>query len=360
MLRFDQQLWVPTLSSADYVHDVAYNYYGTKVALCTSGQKIFIFEAPTESEGDPGSAWVETGTLERAHAGGPIWRLSWAHPEHGEILASCSEDGTVKIWSEVGRTSSAATPTTGARSCPAGRWRRRAELSSASGAAVLDVRFAPAPLGLKLASCSDNRKVRIFECADPLDLAEWLPEDLDCPARSAAPRSGAAAGHTALDWKPIPLGGGAEDGETIAIVDSEGRLAFWARQKNNRWNEVASVEAHPGQGGAKDVAWCPNLCRPYELVATCGAGAALWRFELPSGFDHGRKDAIEPTSPLSLLCHLVDPADERVGVIWRCSWSLAGTTLALCPEEGEVSIWKTDAALEWRCVSEIEAAEAAD
>ena len=32
----------------------------------------------------------------------PVWQLSWAHPSFGSILASCSYDGRVFIWKEVG------------------------------------------------------------------------------------------------------------------------------------------------------------------------------------------------------------------------------------------------------------------
>lgn len=35
----------------------------------------------------------------KAHYG-PVWKLAWAHPEFGQILASCSFDKTVVIWEE--------------------------------------------------------------------------------------------------------------------------------------------------------------------------------------------------------------------------------------------------------------------
>ena len=31
---------------------------------------------------------------------GPVWQVSWAHPNFGHILASCSYDGKVIIWKE--------------------------------------------------------------------------------------------------------------------------------------------------------------------------------------------------------------------------------------------------------------------
>ena len=29
---------------------------------------------------------------------GPVWRVSWSHPKFGSLLASCSYDGSVKIF----------------------------------------------------------------------------------------------------------------------------------------------------------------------------------------------------------------------------------------------------------------------
>ena len=29
----------------------------------------------------------------------PIWRLSWSHPKYDSLLASCSYDGSVKVFS---------------------------------------------------------------------------------------------------------------------------------------------------------------------------------------------------------------------------------------------------------------------
>jgi WD40 repeat protein len=34
---------------------------------------------------------------------GSIWRVCWAHPEFGQVVASCSFDKTVKIWIELAR-----------------------------------------------------------------------------------------------------------------------------------------------------------------------------------------------------------------------------------------------------------------
>jgi nucleoporin SEH1 len=61
----------------------------------------------------------------------PILRLSFAHPLHGSLLASCSHDRTVRIWEEP--------PSSSGKS---GRWVERAVLSGAKGS-VRGVEFSP-------------------------------------------------------------------------------------------------------------------------------------------------------------------------------------------------------------------------
>ncbi|EER04739.1 nucleoporin seh1, putative [Perkinsus marinus ATCC 50983] len=101
---------------------------------------------------------------------------NWAYPEFGEIIASCSEDRVVSIWSceeydaeKVSAFDEGSTTTT--------RWRKRACLTDSSHA-VTDIQFAPRRWGLKLASCSASGCVRTYEAMDPVNLATWVLEDV--------------------------------------------------------------------------------------------------------------------------------------------------------------------------------------
>jgi WD40 repeat protein len=112
---------VPT-EHADVIHDVAYDYYGERMATCSSDMTVKVWE-----RGSCIGAW-------KGHDGS-IWRLAWAHPEFGQVLASCSFDRSVHIWEE---------PPGGARG---GAWPRRAVLGDARES-VSDVAFAPKHLGM--------------------------------------------------------------------------------------------------------------------------------------------------------------------------------------------------------------------
>ncbi len=98
-------------------------------------------------------------------------RLSWAHPEYGTILASCSFDKLVKVWEEIGPgrmepDNTAPAPGTGgiggsgmtgtAGTVGSGsRWVERAKFVE-SKASVRAIEFAPRYFGLKLVTKSFN------------------------------------------------------------------------------------------------------------------------------------------------------------------------------------------------------------
>ena len=129
---------------AAVIHDVAYDHYGQRVATCSSDQCIRVFDAA-------GSKLAEW----RAHAGS-IWRLSWAHPEFGVALASCSFDRKVCVWEE-NADAEEATP------AKVTQWQGVAVIADAQDS-VADVQFAPHHLGAALlASCGADGVVRVHE-----------------------------------------------------------------------------------------------------------------------------------------------------------------------------------------------------
>jgi protein transport protein SEC13 len=74
------------------IHDAQMDYYGKRLATCSSDRTIRIFEIDLDGNQRP------LQTL-KGHDG-PVWQLSWAHPKFGNILASCGYDGRVLVWKE--------------------------------------------------------------------------------------------------------------------------------------------------------------------------------------------------------------------------------------------------------------------
>lgn len=76
----------------DVVHDVAMDFYGKRLASCSSDRLIKLFAV--------GSSDAPTALATLSGHEGPVWQVAWAHPKFGSILASCSYDRRVIIWRE--------------------------------------------------------------------------------------------------------------------------------------------------------------------------------------------------------------------------------------------------------------------
>ncbi|KAL7407574.1 hypothetical protein ABVT39_010346 [Epinephelus coioides] len=78
-------------SHEDMIHDAQMDYYGTRLATCSSDRTVKIFDVRNGGQ-------ILVADL-RGHEG-PVWQVAWAHPMFGNILASCSYDRKVIIWKE--------------------------------------------------------------------------------------------------------------------------------------------------------------------------------------------------------------------------------------------------------------------
>jgi len=306
MVVESQEFPISVVSESDYVHDVSYNFYGNRMAICTSSQSISIWDSVEKSDGGADqSGWRESARISNAHSG-PIWRLDWAHPQYGEVFASCSEDRTISIWS-----------------CTKGnQWKKRATLTD-SPYAVTDVQFAPRSFGLKFGACTSDGMIRVYEASDPLNLSVWEVEDFSTASDSSKSSSAAGAGCSALSWCT------GSDYERIGVVGASGRLKIY--EKRNRWTLIAEREASdvPGSSPLKDCAWAPNLCRDHDWIATCGDSETVTVWEL-------RENTVDKTASL-VAVHSINCGTSP---IWRCAWSITGDILSVAPESGQVQLWR--------------------
>lgn len=77
----------------EFVHSIAFNYYGDRLATCGSDQTIKVWDRSPD-----GKNWMLSKEF-AAHSG-PIWQVKWADPQFGNVIGSCSFDRTVMIWEE--------------------------------------------------------------------------------------------------------------------------------------------------------------------------------------------------------------------------------------------------------------------
>jgi len=123
-------------SHEDMIHDAVVDYYGTKLATCSSDRSIKLFSI----NGTTHNLIAEL----RGHEG-PVWQLAWAHPCFGNIIASCSYDRKVFIWKET----------------TLNNWEKIYEYSGHESS-VNSINWAPKECGLLLASASSDGAVGLI------------------------------------------------------------------------------------------------------------------------------------------------------------------------------------------------------
>lgn len=296
---------------ADLIHDVAYDFYGKRIATCGSDHKISIYDQ------DEAGNYNLSGEI-KEHSGS-IWRVGWAHPEYGQVIASCSFDHTAKIWEEQDGPGA-----DGLKS----RWIERATMSD-SKKAVTGIAFAPRHLGLRLATCGEDGQIRIYEAMDVMNLSSWSQlEDFKLAKEGGNCRC--------LSWNP------ARESNMLAIgsASTKNNLQLWELGASKHWSPVLedlgslTCEVH-------DVSFAPTMGRTYYLLAAaCGdRRVRIWKIIPLSG-----------SSRIQYETEDVLLSDAQDGQVLRVSWNVTGTTLATSGDGGAVKLWTSNSLGEWECI----------
>ncbi|XP_069592322.1 protein SEC13 homolog isoform X2 [Ranitomeya imitator] len=122
-------------SHEDMIHDAQMDYYGIRLATCSSDRSVKIFDVKNGGQ-------ILIADL-RGHEG-PVWQVAWAHPMYGNILASCSYDRKVIIWKEEN-----------------GTWDKTYEYTG-HDSSVNSVCWAPHDFGLMLACGSSDGAISLL------------------------------------------------------------------------------------------------------------------------------------------------------------------------------------------------------
>ncbi|RKP17965.1 WD40 repeat-like protein [Rozella allomycis CSF55] len=311
----------------DLIHDISFDYYCRRIATCSSDQKVKVFDYD-----DSLNEWILNhewhvnslfGFHRKAHDSS-VLKIKWADPEFGNVIATSSLDRTVRIWEENQNSNNL--------------WIERARLVDSRGA-IQDIAFSPAHLGFKIATCSTDGFVRIYEAIDPMNASHWtLMDEIEiCTTQREID------GQFCVSWcdnkflpQMIVVGCGKEYTAKIFCYSSEGR----------KWQIMGTLEGH--EDFVLDVKWAPNFGRSYELIATACKDHYVRIYRLDFGEketeillydDRNEAKNLENQNP---CVSLVSKFKDHAAAVWRVSWNTVGTILSTSGDDNKIRTWKSN------------------
>jgi len=281
------------------IHDAQMDYYGTRLATCSSDRSVRIFDVKNG---------VQTLVADLREHEGPVWQVVWSHPRYGSLLASSSYDRKVIIWQELN-----------------GRWGPLHTYNN-HDSSVNSVCWAPAEWGLMLACGSSDGAVSVLTRAtgDTWDAKKINnAHSIGCNAVSWAP---AVAPNSALE-------GSHSTPKRFVTGGCDNLVKIW-KEEDDQWVEEAKLEAH--SDWVRDVAWAPSIGLPKSVIATCSQDGRviIWTSD-------GTSNTWTPKT-----LHTFDD------VVWHVSWSVMGNILAVSGGDNKVSLWKESTEGQWVCISD--------
>lgn len=305
----------------DLIHDISYAFHGRRMATCSSDQTVKVWDLGEDEEWHCTASW-------KTHSGS-VWRVTWAHPEFGQVLATCSFDRTAAVWEEVIGDFS--------REGNLSNWAKKSILVD-SRTSVTDVKFAPKHLGLQLATCSADGIVRIYEAPDVMNLSQWsLQHEIPCKICCSC-----------LSWNfsrmhPPMIAVGSDDKSPSA----GGKVQIYEYNDSTRkWNKVETLSMVTDP--VHDVAFAPNLGRSYHLLAIASKD-----LKIISLSPLGRDTVMASQGGVNkFVIKQVAEFSEHDSQVWRICWNVTGTVLSSSGDDGCVRLWKANYLDSWKCIAE--------
>jgi protein transport protein SEC13 len=315
----------------DMIHDAQMDYYGTKLATSSSDRTVKIYDVN-------GDSYTHTATLQ-GH-GGPVWSVSWSHPKFGIVLASSSFDGSVMIHRE---------------SRPR-EWTMIHNARNLHDSSVNSIQFAPHQFGLVLAAASSDGKVSVLTHGqdDSWNVEYFTDNSLGANALSFGPysaySSSQADGDANATSNQDPANASANNYPSSAqhkmhIVTGgcDNRIRFWNKSANSQQWEIDSsvidTSSISHTDWVRDVSWAPSIVPNTNIVASCSEDRTVIIWTQKGGQGHAWKPV--------LLNTFSDP-------VWRVSWSVTGSILAVSSGDNNVTLWKQTMEGTWVQVSSVQ------
>jgi len=302
---------------SDMIHDAQFDYYGKRVATCSSDKTIKVHNVSDTN--NPNSQLAEL----RGHEG-PVWQVAWAHPKFGSIIASCSYDRKVFIWKENN----------------ANTWEIVYQYSGHE-LSVNSVAWAPHEYGLILACASSDGFISVLTYKDSnnsWEATRFQAHSVGVNAVSWAP----AASPSSLISNASPNSNSPNSPHGPAprrfvSGGSDKLVKIWSFNENGgKWAEEDVLRGHGDW--VRDVSWAPSIGLPGQTIATASQDCTvmIWTQADPSSAWTSKT------------------LQKYTDVVWRVSWSVTGNILAVASGDNKVSLWKEGVDGEWKQIQSIE------
>ncbi|XP_035225474.1 protein SEC13 homolog [Stegodyphus dumicola] len=291
---------------SDMIHDAQMDYYGIRLATCSSDKTVKIFDVRSGSQ-------KIVATLKEHDA--PVWQVAWAHPMFGVILASCSYDRKVIIWKETD-----------------GKWENIYEYTK-HDSSVNSLSWAPNEFGLILACGSSDGSVSVLSSTGD---GRWETKKI---------HNAHTIGCNAVCWAPVNAQlvyansneytgsnsniSAASSTKRFVTGGCDNLVKIWKYvDKEDSWIEEEKLEAH--SNWVRDVAWAPSAHFGQSVIASCSQDkrVIIWT----------------KTKDTSWTPKVLYTFDD---VVWHVSWSVTGNVLAVSGGDNKVTLWKAANDHQW-------------
>uniref|UniRef100_A0A7R9YAS8 Uncharacterized protein n=1 Tax=Pinguiococcus pyrenoidosus TaxID=172671 RepID=A0A7R9YAS8_9STRA len=280
----------------DMIHDAQLDYYSRLLATASSDRSVRVFDV----SGD----MYQLKDVLSGHEG-PVWQVAWSHPKFG-MLASCSYDGSVRIYREQAST---------------GKW-EPVYVYSVHKSSVNSISFAPHELGLVLACASADGEISVLTHHPNETVGnDWKSEKFaDSPL-----------GVNTVCWAPFGTGQ-----RRFVTGGCDNKARIWSCGENGGWSmEILSENAH--SDWVRDVAWAPSTGLPHDMIATASEDRTVRIWTKGNDGTWG-----------SVLLNVFDFP------VWRVSWSITGNILAVSAGDSDVTLWKQSTDGSWARITSVD------
>lgn len=358
------------VDAEDYLQDVAFDYYNKKMAVCSSDRRIRVYKRKHSKEENMNiyddsmkeynqnqlCNWELESTWEAHDA--PVLKIIFSSPEFGSLLASCGYDKKVNIWQEKYEDGKSV-------------WISKAKIQEFSEN-VEDISFCSKVFGLKLAICTSNGKIKIFEPKDYFFYVNWnctFAYDINLACSSICWNPSALDPQSFVVGcylKPLNLNN--KDNSFINVTSNNNII-----EENNNNNMVPNLNSTNEDrisescenliqifvfienqkdfvckgnlfkpDGHNDsityIEWAPQFARSYHLISSCSLDKKIkiWKFYLDyeTAYDQFQDINIDQNK-ITLMLNV-----ECDNPIYRVSFNLSGTILCSTDSKGVIKIFK--------------------